>query len=154
MHIFIFCVIEGVLVAEKDFKKQSHSEELPYPNYQVIKLMTSLKSRGYVNETFNWNHYYWYLKDEGIEYLREYLHLPPGIVPNTLKKPAARPARANDERGGGRRDGKRGRFGGERDGYYDKNKSLGPSGDFKPRFEGGGRREGGGRGFGRNSDRA
>ena len=27
--------------------------------------MTSLKSREYVKETFNWNHYYWYLTDEG-----------------------------------------------------------------------------------------
>ena len=28
----------------------------------------------------------WYLNDDGIEYLREYLSLPPEIVPATLKK--------------------------------------------------------------------
>ena len=77
------------MVAEKDFMKSKHSEELDLPNYQVIKLMTSLKSREYVKETFNWNHYYWYLTDEGITYLREYLHLPEEIVPATLKKQQA-----------------------------------------------------------------
>lgn len=112
--------------------------------------MTSLKSRDFVKETFNWNHFYWYLTDEGIEYLREYLHLPPGIVPNTLKKAPARPARA--EEGGRGERGERRERRSNRDGYYDKNKSLGPSGDFKPRFEGA-RREGG-RGFGRGSERA
>ena len=54
---------------------------------QVIKALTSLKSRGYVREQFAWRHYYWYLTNEGIQYLRDYLHLPPEIVPSTLKRP-------------------------------------------------------------------
>jgi len=32
--------------------------------------MQSLVSRGLVKEKFAWRHYYWYLNDEGIEYLR------------------------------------------------------------------------------------
>lgn len=58
----------------------------------------SLKSRGYVKEQFAWRHYYWYLTNEGISYLRDFLHLPPEIVPSTLKRQArtetarARPA--------------------------------------------------------------
>ena len=55
--------------------------------FQVIKALTSLKSRGYVREQFAWRHYYWYLTNEGIQYLRDYLHLPPEIVPSTLKRP-------------------------------------------------------------------
>ena len=51
---------------------------------QVIKALTSLKSRGYVKEQFAWRHYYWSLTNEGIQYLRDYLHLPPEIVPATL----------------------------------------------------------------------
>ena len=51
------------------------------PNLEVMNLMKSMKSRGYVRETFNWQYYYWYLTNEGIEYLREYLHLPAEIVP-------------------------------------------------------------------------
>lgn len=39
-------------------------------------------------------HYYWYLTDDGIEFLRTYLNLPSEIVPATLKKqmkPGGRP---------------------------------------------------------------
>merc|ERR1712130_879577 len=38
-------------------------------------------------------HFYWYLTNEGIQYLRDYLHLPPEIVPSTLKRQAPREAR-------------------------------------------------------------
>ena len=48
--------------------------------------MNSLTSKELVTERFAWKHYYWFLTDEGIEYLREYLHLPEDAVPNTLKK--------------------------------------------------------------------
>lgn len=34
------------------------------------------------------NIYFRYLTNAGIEYLRTYLHLPPEIVPSTLKRPA------------------------------------------------------------------
>merc|ERR1711976_421113 len=50
----------------------------------------SLKSRGYVSEQFAWRHYYWYLNNEGIQYLREYLHLPSECVPATLRRQTAR----------------------------------------------------------------
>ncbi|KAG6922940.1 ribosomal protein S10 [Chelydra serpentina] len=46
--------------------------------------MQSLKSRGYVKEQFAWKHFYWYLTNEGIQYLCDYPHLPPEIVPATL----------------------------------------------------------------------
>ena len=45
----------------------------------------------------------WYLNDDGIEFLREYLSLPPEIVPATLKKQV----RAAPEVSG--RDGQEGR---------------------------------------------
>ena len=68
--------------------------EIDVPNLQVIKLMQSFKSKEYVRETFAWMHYYWYLTNDGIEFLRTYLNLPSEIVPATLKKqakPAGRP---------------------------------------------------------------
>merc|ERR1711998_516878 len=129
--IYRYLFKEGVMVAKKDLDKAKHDDpELPVKNIYVVKLLTSLKSRGYVTEKFSWQWYYWYLTNEGIEYLREYLHLPAEIVPATLKKtsrPAARGI-ARDERGGGgggkggwgeggkggRDDGyRRGGFGGE-----------------------------------------
>jgi len=77
---------EGVMVAEQDFHLPSHPELEGVPNLHVIKALQSLKSRGYVNERFAWRHYYWYLTNKGIEYLRDFLHIPPEIVPATLKK--------------------------------------------------------------------
>ena len=53
--------------------------------------------------------YYWYLTEEGIKYLRAFLHLPEEVVPETLKKPAPRPgARPVD---GGEAKGERRPFG-------------------------------------------
>merc|ERR1719188_2214423 len=76
---------DGVLWARKDFLLPKHPE-VGVPNVEVIKLMTSLVSREYVKEKFSWRHYYWVLTDAGIDYLREYLHIPPEVVPNTQKK--------------------------------------------------------------------
>ena len=75
---------EGVMVAKKDPHAPKHPELEAVPNLHVIKALTSLKSRGYVKEQFAWRHYYWYLTNEGIGYLRNYLHLPPGKRPNYL----------------------------------------------------------------------
>ena len=106
------------------------------PNLQVVKLMISLKSRDYVRENFCWHHHYFYLTDAGIEYLRDYLHLPSDIIPATLKKqmPAARP-----EGEGG-------------------DKNMGAGGDFRASFRGGRGRDDGYRrdesgagGFGRGA---
>merc|ERR550519_359428 len=74
----------------KDTHAPKHPELDTVSNLQVIKALTSLKSRGYVKEQFAWRHYYWYLINEGIQYLRDFLHLPPEIVPSTLKR-ATRP---------------------------------------------------------------
>uniref|UniRef100_A0A7R9Z5E5 Plectin/eS10 N-terminal domain-containing protein n=1 Tax=Pseudictyota dubia TaxID=2749911 RepID=A0A7R9Z5E5_9STRA len=127
--ILSFLFKEGVLCAKKDFTKPKHEAVEDVSNLEVIKLMTSLKSRGYVTETFNWQWYYWYLTDEGIEYLRNFLHLPEEIVPLTLKKTVTRTARGLDAPGGRGGRGEKG----------------GPSGEFRPRYggEGGYRREGG-----------
>merc|ERR1719415_336995 len=66
---------EGVMVAKKDHHAPKHPELETVPNLHVIKALNSLKSRGYVKEQFAWRHYYWYLTNEGISYLRSYLQL-------------------------------------------------------------------------------
>lgn len=85
MIICGFVFVEGVCYAKKDYNLAKHPE-IEVPNLQVIKLMQSFKSKEYVRETFAWMHYYWYLTNEGIEFLRAYLNLPSEIVPATLKK--------------------------------------------------------------------
>lgn len=90
---------DGVMVAKKDKRPQTkHPEIEGVSNLQIIRAMGSLKSRGFVKDTFAWRHFYWYLTNEGIVYLREYLHLPPEIVPASLqrvRKPAATLATAH-----------------------------------------------------------
>ncbi|XP_037598865.1 40S ribosomal protein S10-like [Cebus imitator] len=76
---------EGVMVAKKDVHMPKHPElaDKNVPNLHVTKAMQSLKSRSYVKEQFAWRHFYWYRTNEGIQYLCDYLHLPPEIVPAT-----------------------------------------------------------------------
>ncbi|XP_027915268.1 uncharacterized protein LOC114174640 [Vigna unguiculata] len=151
---------EGVCFAKKDYNLAKHPE-IDVPNLQVIKLMQSFKSREYVRETFAWMHYYWFLTNDGIEFLRTYLNLPSEIVPATLKKqakPAGRPfggPPGDRPRGPPRFEGER-RFGGDRDGY--RGGPRGPGGDFgdkggapadyRPSFGGPSGRSGFGRGSG------
>jgi len=97
---------EGVMVAEKICKRNAgrmHSDVKGVGNLQVIKACQSLTSRGYLKQQFAWRHFYWVLTNEGVEYLREYLHLPPEIVPVTMKKQAK--IVDNRPRGGGGRIG-------------------------------------------------
>ena len=46
---------EGVMVAKKDTYAPKHPELETIPNLQVIKALTSLKSRGFVKEQFAWS---------------------------------------------------------------------------------------------------
>ncbi|XP_060870060.1 small ribosomal subunit protein eS10 [Metopolophium dirhodum] len=105
--IYEYLFKEGVMVAEKDFHKPVHPDIEGIPNLQVIKAMQSLKSRDYVKEQFAWRHYYWYLTNEGIQYLRDYLHLPTEIVPATLKRQARQDSRGPRTTPGGRPEGGR-----------------------------------------------
>ena len=79
---FLFLRTEGVVVAKKDFNQPKH-EEIDTKNLYVIKALQSLTSKGYVKTQFSWQYYYYTLTEEGVEYLRDYLHLPEHIVPGT-----------------------------------------------------------------------
>ncbi|TVU14494.1 hypothetical protein EJB05_37967, partial [Eragrostis curvula] len=153
---------EGVLYAKKDYNLAKHPQ-IDVPNLQVIKLMQSFKSKEYVRETFSWQYYYWYLTNDGIEHLRNYLNLPSEIVPATLKKSARPPGRpfgsgppGDRPRGPPRFEGDRPRFG-DRDGYrggprgapgdFGGEKGGAPA-EFQPSFRGSGGRPGFGRGGG------
>merc|ERR1712216_1018620 len=146
--VYKYLFKEGVMVAKKDFNKAKHDDpDLNVPNLHVIKLMQSLKSRGFVTERFSWNWYYYYLTNEGIDYLQKFLNLPADVVPATLKK-SSRPARPAGP-GGDRPAGGRGYSRGGDDGYRQRgygDKAGAPGGDYQPRY-GGGR---GGGGFGGN----
>lgn len=82
------------MVVKKDARLPKHPD-MAVPNLSVMNITKSLKSRGYVTEQFNWQYYYFYLTDEGILFLRNYLHMPETVVPATIAKANA----------GGRRQG-------------------------------------------------
>ena len=115
------------MVAHKDFNAPKH-HYLDVRNLVVIKLMTSLKSREYVKESFSWQWYYWYLTNEGIEYLRDLLSIDEEVMPNTLKKKAPAPRSVGAPRGGGFRGDDR------RRGYDDKKVGGAPGGTFEPSY--------------------
>jgi len=128
---------EGVLVAKKDYNLAKH-DDLDVPNLEVIKALQSLTSKGLVKTQFSWQYYYYTVTPEGVEYLREWLHLPTEIVPATHKK-AARPQRpATAPTRGPQRDGESGGYRprGERDEY--RKKEDAPEG-FRPQYAGVGR---------------
>ena len=96
--VFSYLFREGVLVVKKDTVTPTHPHIEGVTNLEVMNLIKSLNSRGYIRTTFSWQHNYCYLTEEGIEYLRGYLALPAEIVPATHKKQASRPeGRERDE---------------------------------------------------------
>lgn len=60
-------------------------EALDIPNIHCFLVMRSLLSRKYVTEIFTWQWHYYFLKNEGVKFLREYLGLPASVIPNTHK---------------------------------------------------------------------
>ena len=123
------------MVAKKDYNAPKH-EDLDVPNLEVIKAMQSLTSKGYVKTQFSWQWYYYVCTPEGVEYLREYLHLPQEIVPATYKK-AVRPPRPAQVRDSTYRPPRGDR--GDRDDYRRRDKAEGAPGEFRPQFAGVGR---------------
>lgn len=65
--------------------------------------MQSLTSKGFVKTQFSWQYYYYTLTDEGLEYLREFLGVPEGIVPQTLMEQPIPQREQPQRRNGGRR---------------------------------------------------
>eukprot|EP01038_Epipyxis_sp_PR26KG_P007063 gene7063-9641_t len=114
--VYSYLFKEGTLVAKKDVHLAKHSDEVPFSNLEVLTLLKSFRSKGYVKETFNWQYYYYYLTNEGINYLRQYLALPVDIVPATLKKLTTSAVKPSGER---------------REGGYEKKSA----GDFNPEFQ-------------------
>ncbi|KAK1772964.1 40S ribosomal protein S10 [Phialemonium atrogriseum] len=145
---------EGVLTAEKNYEIDHAGIETK--NLWVIKAMQSLDSRGYVKTRYSWRNFYYTLTPEGLDYLREWLHLPAEIVPATHIKqqrshapPRGMMGEERGDRGGERRfGGGRGRGDrdrgdrGDRDGGYRRRdagegKEGGAPGEFAPKFRGG-----------------
>jgi len=84
--IYKYLMTEGVLVAKKDYNAPTHAK-IPVRNLFVIKACQSLTSRGYLNTKFNWQYYYYIVTPEGLDFLRNELHLPSTVMPLTASRP-------------------------------------------------------------------
>ncbi|KAL0213192.1 hypothetical protein RCL1_006818 [Eukaryota sp. TZLM3-RCL] len=102
--VYRYLFQEGVLVARRErctgYDEKNHPQ-IDVPNLEVVNMMKSLMSRNFVRKNFSWQMHYYFLTDEGINYLRDYLHIPEDVFPKTLVK-EQRPATE------GRRPGMRG----------------------------------------------
>ena len=76
--------------------------------------MRSLISRKFATEIFRWQWHYYFLTQDGIKYLREYLGLPSTVIPNTYNVNQENNDEEQKEEGGEEGGEKRGR--GERRG--------------------------------------
>jgi len=141
-HLFT----EGVMCAKDAATAPHHHELKNIPNLHVMKLLQSLASRGLCKVRYSWRWYYYFLSDEGVAYLREFLgSLPENVTPKTHVKQQSRPMTGGRQFGEG--EG-RGRFerreGGDRFGGRGGERR---GGDDRSEFRRGPPREGG-RGFG------
>ncbi|KAF0982294.1 hypothetical protein FDP41_011224 [Naegleria fowleri] len=77
---------EGVVVAKNDLRLKTHPHIQGVKNLHVVKFLQGFASRGLVKQQYAWRHYYWFLTGPGVNFLREYLHLPATVVPATHKQ--------------------------------------------------------------------
>jgi len=104
---------EGVLTCKKDGLKAKH-DDIAVPNLHVMMVMKSMVSQAMVVEKFNWRWHYYFLTNEGIDFLRTELHLPAQVCPATLtKQTKSRPQLGGSGEGGAPKGG----FGGKGEGW-------------------------------------
>lgn len=90
--------------------------------------MRSLKSRKYVTEIFTWRWHYYFLKSEGVKFLREYLGLPATVIPNTHKEDRSNKTE-DEEQGEGEGEGRQTDDGEGRRGTRGRGRGRGARGD-------------------------
>jgi small subunit ribosomal protein S10e len=156
--VYRFLFTEGVICCKKDrlsmWQGTLGGKKFEVPVHHVWYLMRSMLSRNLIKEQFSWRHFYWFLNDEGIAYLRQYFHLAESVVPNSMKPTAGgeaeferRPPRPAGEEGRGRGRGRggapgarggRGGYGADRAAYQGGEEGRGRGrGGFRGRGRGG-----------------
>jgi len=127
---------EGVLTCKKDGLKAKH-DDIDVPNLHVMMVMKSMVSQAMVVEKFNWRWHYYFLTNEGIDFLRAELHLPAQVCPATLTKQS----KARPQLGGSGESAPKGSFSGKGEswgkGKWGKGKGSWSKGKGKGGYEGG-----------------
>merc|ERR1712029_935940 len=86
--IFTYLLKEGVIVVKKDAYLPFHQHITSVPNLQVMMVVKSLKSKGCLNQAYNWGWSYYFLTTQGVHHLIAELGLPSDskILPVTYTK--------------------------------------------------------------------
>ena len=93
-EIFSYLLREGVIVVKKDGYLPQHQHISGVSNLNVMMIVKSLKSRGYLADVFNWQWSYYTVTPAGVKYLIKELGVSTDVVPATYTKkraPAAAP---------------------------------------------------------------
>ena len=90
--IFEYLLKEGTIVVKKDAYLPAHQQLASISNLHVMMIVKSLTSRGCLNQVYNWGWSYYFLTNQGVEYLIKELGLPVDclIVPATHAKKRAK----------------------------------------------------------------
>ena len=84
--VYEYLLEEGVIVVRKDFNLPEHADT-GVKNLKVWMMLRTLHSKDLVELVFNWQWYYYYVKTEGVAFLRESLGITEDkVVPITFKK--------------------------------------------------------------------
>lgn len=102
-RVYEYLLKEGVIVVKKDAYLPKHQHLTEVPNLQVMMVVKSLRSKGFLSEVFNWGWSYNFITNKGVAFLVKelgkkllsilganfwfsILGLPADIVPATFKK--------------------------------------------------------------------
>ncbi|CAD8052195.1 unnamed protein product [Paramecium primaurelia] len=83
--VYEYLLMEGVIVIKKDMALPQHTET-GVKNLEVWMLLRSLRDKKLVDLVFSWQYYYYYLKAEGVKYVRDKLGIVEDVIPATFKK--------------------------------------------------------------------
>lgn len=67
--VYEYLMENGVLVVKKDSYLPKHQHITNVPNLIVQMVVKSMKSRGLIDEVFNWQWSYYFLNENGVKYL-------------------------------------------------------------------------------------
>jgi len=67
--IYSYLLREGVVVVKKDSYLPTHQNIPGVTNLKVMMIVKSLKSRGYLQDVFNWQWSYYTVTNSGVNFL-------------------------------------------------------------------------------------
>ncbi|KAF7701480.1 40S ribosomal protein S10-B [Cucumispora dikerogammari] len=73
----------GVILTHDDALSNTMHPELNLPDKKIMAYLKTLVSKGYLEKIFVWQHGYYSLTDEGVDFLREDLCMDEAEMPRT-----------------------------------------------------------------------